>query len=113
MAKSTIFSRAAVTPKLSWPTSNLPFCTPGMIVAKVPFCTFQVMPSSFATALRRSTSAPMFWPWAFSPTCGSPVMPGWLVVPRLSPFAADGSALSNAACSAGSSATAESTSCVG
>jgi hypothetical protein len=42
VAKSTIFSRAAVTPKLSSPTANLPFCTPGMIVSKVPFCTGSV-----------------------------------------------------------------------
>jgi hypothetical protein len=30
VAKSTIFSRAAVAPKLSCPTWYLPFCTPGM-----------------------------------------------------------------------------------
>ena len=58
MAKSTTCSRAFVTPKLSWPTSNLPFCTPGMIVANVPFCTVQVTPRTLATALRRSTSNP-------------------------------------------------------
>src|ERR1700742_262310 len=52
-----------------------------MIVANVPFCTFQVTPSTLATALRRPTSSPTFWLSTW-PTCGSPEVPGWRVVPR-------------------------------
>src|ERR1700741_2934514 len=52
-----------------------------MIVANVPFCTFQVTPSTLATALRRSTSSPTFWLSTW-PTCGSPEVPGWRGVPR-------------------------------
>ena len=46
-----------------------------MIVANVPFCTSQVTPSTLATALRRSTSRPTFWPLTW-PACGRPEVPG-------------------------------------
>src|ERR1700722_8405955 len=54
-----------------------------MIVANVPFCTFQLTPSTLATALRRSTSRPRFVPLTW-PACGRPEVPGLIVVPRSS-----------------------------
>jgi hypothetical protein len=114
VAKSTIFSRAEVTPKLSWPTVNFPFCTPGMIVAKVPFCTLQVMPSTFATALRRSTSAPTFFArgaLADVRELGQARLVGRAEAQPVRGARVGG--LSSAACRLASSATAETTSAVG
>src|ERR1700756_3299817 len=111
VAKSTTCSRALVAPKLSCPTWYLPFCTPGMIVANVPFCTSQVTPSTLATALRRSTSSPTSWPLT-CPACGSPEVPGWSVVPRIS-WPLDRTLADSSACSLGSSAIPDTTSWAG
>src|ERR1700756_4862136 len=111
VAKSTTCSRAAVAPKLSWPTWYLPFCTPGMIVANVPFCTFQLTPSTLATALRRSTSRPTFWPLTW-PASGRPEVPGEMVGPRIS-WPLDRTLAGSSAFSFGSAAIPETTSWAG
>src|ERR1700722_11119561 len=82
-----------------------------MIVANVPFCTFQVTPSTLATALRRSTSRPTFTP-LISPACGKPEIPGLIVVPRIS-WPLDRALAGSSAFSFGSSAIPETTSWVG
>ena len=112
MAKSTTCSRAFVTPKLSWPTAKRPFCTPGMIVANVPFWTVQETPRTLATALRRSTSNPTSSPSGVWPLWGRPEVPGVSVVPSVTVPLLRMSA-GSAACSAGSVATADTTSAVG
>ena len=82
-----------------------------MIVGNVPFCTSRRTPRTLATALRRSTSSPTFWPLTW-PTCGSPDVPGWRVVPRIScPLLR--TLAGSWACSVASSLTADTTSWVG
>src|SRR6202012_384948 len=82
-----------------------------MIVANVPFCTFQLTPSTLATALRRSTSRPTFTPLT-CPACGRPAVPGERVVPRSS-WPLDRTLAGSSAFSLGSSLTPDTTSWAG